>query len=105
MILALTRTDAANYITALVWIYTILILVRILLTWAVMLPQVVSMLQHPAARSVVGFVEDVTDPYLNIWRRVIPPLRTGPGLVDLSPIIGVFALQFIGAIVARLVAG
>lgn len=105
MSLAITRIDVASYVTALVWIYTIVILVRILLTWAVMLPQVVSMLQNPVLRSIVGFVEDVTDPYLNLWRRLIPPLRTGPGLIDLSPIIAVFALQLVGALVARLIHG
>lgn len=103
MILAITRDDAANYLTALVWIYTLLILLRILLTWAVMLPQVVGMLQHPFLRSFVGFVEDVTDPYLAIWRKIIPPLRTGPGLIDLSPIIAIFALQLIGGVLASLI--
>lgn len=103
MILAITRDDAANYLIALIWIYTLLILVRILLTWAVMLPQVVGALQNPVLRSIVGFVEDVTDPYLNLWRRIIPPLRTGPGLIDLSPIIAIFALQLIGGVVAGLI--
>lgn len=105
MIFALTRADAANYLTALIWVYTLLILVRILLTWAVMLPQVVGVLQNPMLRSVVGFVEDVTDPYLALWRKIIPPLRTGPGLIDLSPIIAIFALQLIGGILAKLIAG
>lgn len=105
MILAITRADAANYLTALIWVYTLLILVRILLTWAVMLPQVVGALQHPILRSVVGFVEDVTDPYLALWRKIIPPLRTGPGLIDLSPIIAIFALQLIGGVLASLIRG
>ncbi len=105
MILAITRADAANYLTALVWIYTLLILVRILLTWAVMLPQVVGALQNPLLRGVVGFVEDVTDPYLAMWRKFIPALRTGPGLIDLSPIIAIFALQLVGALVANLIRG
>ncbi|MFT4048380.1 MAG: YggT family protein [Solirubrobacterales bacterium] len=105
MILAITRTDAAAYVTALVWLYTILILIRILITWAVMVPQVVSALQNPAMRSIVGFIEDVTDPYLDLWRKLIPALRTGSGMVDLSPIIAIFALQLIGALVARAIAG
>jgi YggT family protein len=105
MILALTRGDAANYFLAIVGIYTLLILLRILITWAVMLPQVVQMLQNPALRSVVGFIEDVTDPYLALWRRIIPPLRAGPGMIDLSPILAIFALQLIGGLVARLIRG
>ena len=35
---------------------------------------------------VLGFVRDVTDPYLNLFRRFIPPVRMGPGALDLSPI-------------------
>jgi YggT family protein len=105
MILAVTRTDLAYYLTALVWIYTLLILLRILLTWAVMLPQVVGALQHPVLRNLVGFVEDVTEPYLALWRKIIPPLRTGPGLIDLSPIIAIFALQLVGGILARVITG
>lgn len=105
MILALTRAGAADYFTALIWIYTLLILVRILLTWAVMVPQVVSALQQPLLRNIVGFIEDVTDPYLDIWRKLIPALRAGPGMIDLSPIIAVFALQLVGAIVANLIRG
>lgn len=105
MILALTRTDIASYFTALVWIYTILILVRILITWAVMVPFVVEMLQNPVMRTIVGFIEDVTEPYLQLWRRIIPPLRAGPGLIDVSPIIAIFALGLVGSIVASLIQG
>ena len=28
---------------------------------------------------VLGFVRDVTDPYLNLFRRFIPPVRMGAG--------------------------
>lgn len=105
MIAAVTRGDVSSYITAFVWIYTLLIIVRILLSWAIMLPQAVSILQRPPLRVFVGFVEDVTDPYLKLWRKVIPPLKAGPGLIDLSPIIAIFALQLIGSLVARAVAG
>ncbi len=105
MIAAITRADIAVYLQALIWIYTLLILLRILLTWAVMLPQAVAILQNPVLRQIVGFVEDVTDPYLALWRRVIPPLRAGPGMIDLSPIIGIFALQLLGGLLVNLIAG
>lgn len=105
MIVALTRIDIASYFTALVWIYTILILIRILITWAVMVPFVVEMLQNPVMRTVVGFIEDVTEPYLQMWRKIIPPLRAGPGLIDVSPIIAIFALGLVGSIVAALIRG
>ena len=97
---AITRVDIASYVSALVWIYTILILIRILLTWAVMVPAVVNALQNPILRSIVGFVEDVTEPYLALW-----PLRAGPGLIDVSPILAIFALGLVGSLVAGLIHG
>jgi YggT family protein len=99
MILAITRIDVANYVSALVWIYTILILIRILLTWVPSLPE------NAALRSVVGFVEDVTEPYLRLWRRIIPPLRGGFGLIDISPIVALLALWLVGTLVASLIHG
>ena len=35
--------------------------------------------------AVLGFVSDVTDPYLNLFRKVLPPVRIGPGALDLQP--------------------
>lgn len=102
---AITRVDIASYVSALVWIYTILILIRILLTWAVMVPAVVNALQNPILRSIVGFVEDVTEPYLALWRKIVPPLRAGPGLIDVSPILAIFALGLVGSLVAGLIHG
>lgn len=92
---AITRTDVANYVSTLIWIYTILILVRILLTWVPRMPY------NPVLNSVVRFIEDVTDPYLAIFRRLIPPL----GMIDISPIVAVFVLGIIGSIVVNLIAG
>ncbi|MBJ7457636.1 MAG: YggT family protein [Thermoleophilaceae bacterium] len=99
MSLAITRADVANYVSALIWIYSILILIRILLTWVPRMPE------NQALRTVVGFVEDVTEPYLALFRRLIPPLRGGPGLIDVSPIIAVFALVLIGSILTSLIRG
>ena len=45
--------------------------------------------RHPIMR----FVQMYTDPYLNIFRRFIPPL----GMIDLSPIVAFFALRLIEA--------
>ncbi len=37
------------------------------------------------------FISFYTDPYLNFFRRIVPPL----GMLDLSPIVAIFVLQFI----------
>ncbi len=38
-------------------------------------------------------------PYLNLFRRFIPPL----GPLDLSPIVGIFALQIVGNLLASII--
>lgn len=102
MSLAITRTDIADYVSVLIWIYTVLILVRILLSWVMM---VWALPENAALRGAVGFVEDITEPYLQLWRRIIPPIRGGAGLIDVSPVIALFALWLIGTILVRLIAG
>ena len=42
--------------------------------------------------SAVGrFLETVCEPYLGFFRKFIPPI----GMIDISPIVGLFALVFI----------
>ncbi|HEY5259269.1 MAG TPA: YggT family protein [Rhabdochlamydiaceae bacterium] len=40
----------------------------------------------------MGYVMRLTDPYLNLFRRVIPPIG---GALDLSPMLGFLVLQFL----------
>jgi YggT family protein len=47
----------------------------------------------------------VTDPYLNLFRRILPPVRLGPGALDLSPIVATFVLIFVSAIVTGIIRG
>ena len=63
-------------------IYTLVLLVRVLLTWFPNLDW---------GNPVLSTVSAVTDPYLNVFRGLIPPLA---GL-DLSAIVAFLALQFI----------
>ncbi|MCT7958754.1 YggT family protein [Laspinema palackyanum] len=64
-------------------IYFVLLIIRILLSW---FPNV-NWYDPP-----FSIVSQLTDPYLNIFRSFIPPL----GGLDLSPILAIFLLQFIG---------
>lgn len=71
--------------------YSWLIIAHILLTWI------------PAG----GFVDDLrrvlstlVDPYLNIFRRVIPPI----GMIDISPIVALFVLRMLANLIARVLA-
>jgi YggT family protein len=98
-VLAVTRADVADYVYTLVIVYVVLIFIKIIVSWIPRMPY------HPVLRAVIGFVDDVTDPYLNLFRRVLPPVRIGPGALDLSPMVGTFVLLIVGGIVASLIRG
>jgi len=96
---AITRSDLASYVNALFTVYIILIFIRIILSWIPRLPD------NRALGAVVAFVRDTTDPYLNIFRRMLPPVG-GSGLaLDLSPIIGVILLVVAQSVVVGVVRG
>lgn len=99
MALALTRGDVADYVGALFVVYIILIFANVLLSYVPRMPY------HPWLRGVLDFVTETTNPYLNLFRRVIPPLGGGGFALDLSPIIGVIVLFIVRAIVVGLIAG
>lgn len=68
-----------SFVTVFIWVYTLLIFAYVILSWV----------RSPyTAHPVVRFLHDVCDPYLRLFRRVLPPL----GPVDLSPIVAVAAL-------------
>jgi uncharacterized protein YggT (Ycf19 family) len=47
----------------------------------------------------MGMMAQMTDPYLNIFRKIIPPLG---GVLDFSPILGFLTLQFMESILRAL---
>lgn len=91
--LAVDRVAVANYVDALFLVYIILIFVRILLTWIPRLPY------NPILHSIVSFVHDVTDPYLRLFRRIVPPVGGSGFALDLSPIIGIIVLYVARALI------
>jgi YggT family protein len=95
----MSREDVADYVETLVLVYSILIFIRILLSWIPRVPY------NRFLAAAITFVTDVVDPYLNLFRRFLPPIRIGPGALDLSPIVGLILLQIVGGIVANLIRG
>jgi YggT family protein len=93
VLLAVTRGDVAAYVNALFTVYIALIFIRILLSWIPRLPY------NRALRAVVAFVHETTDPYLNVFRRMLPPVGGGGLAIDLSPMLGVIVLLILQAIV------
>jgi uncharacterized protein YggT (Ycf19 family) len=82
---------AIRFVDVFVGVYVLLIVAYILLSW-VRLPYS-STVSH-----VQRFLHETCDPYLRLFRRIIPPL----GPVDLSPIVAVFALVLAGRLVGGL---
>jgi uncharacterized protein YggT (Ycf19 family) len=97
--LASTRTEIASYLNTLLLVYFVLIFIRIILTWIPRIPY------NPVLNGIIKFVTDVTDPYLNLFRRFLPPVKVGPGALDLSPMVGIFVLFIVGSLVVNLVHG
>jgi YggT family protein len=98
-LLAITRDDIADYVAALFLVYLILIFIRILLSWIPRMPY------YPWLRACVDFVHQVVDPYLNIFRRFIPPLGGGGFALDLSPIVATFVLIIASGVIVALIRG
>lgn len=96
---ALSRVDVGDYLGMLITVYTVVIFVRILMTWVPRIPY------NRALNAFLNFVREVTDPYLNLFRRFIPPARLGPAALDLSPIVAIFVLQIVGGLLVSLVRG
>ena len=96
---AVTRSDVADYVNTLILVYLVLIFIRIIMSWLPRIPY------NRVLDMVLTFVKDVTDPYLNLFRRFIPPVRMGPGALDLSPIVATFVLLIVGSIVVNLIQG
>lgn len=93
VIAAIGRQEIADYVNALFLVYLILIFARILLSWIPRIPY------HPVLSAVIGFIQEVTDPYLRLFRRVIPPLGGGGFALDLSPIVATIVLLIARSIV------
>jgi YggT family protein len=97
--LAVTRGDVADYVEILALVYLVFIFIRIIMSWIPRIPY------NRFLSAVLNFVSDVTDPYLNLFRRFLPPVRLGPGALDLSPIVATFVLIILSSIVANIIRG
>ncbi|MCG1020569.1 YggT family protein [Sutcliffiella horikoshii] len=69
-----------NLLNQLVFIYTIALIIYIFMSW------------FPGAResSFGRILGRICEPYLDMFRRIIPPL----GMIDISPIVAIFVLRY-----------
>ena len=96
---ALTRGDIADYVGAIFIVYIILIFARILISFLPRVPY------NRPLRAVLDFVTETTDPYLNFFRRFMPPIGGGGFALDLSPMIGIIVLFILQAVLVGLIEG
>ena len=99
VVLATFREDLADYVYAVFVVYTLLIIAYILSSLFFGFGGRVPYARWSSA--ILGFLRDVCEPFLGLFRRFIPPL----GPLDLSPIIAIFVLQIVGGIIVRLIRG
>ena len=88
-VLATARESIADFLAALVTVYLILIFVYILTSLIFAFGGRIPYSRWSSA--ALGFLRDVTEPYLAIFRRFIPPI----GPVDVSPIVAILVLQIV----------
>ena len=99
LVLATVRGEIADFLGALLLVYLICVIGWIILSFIFSMGLRVPYNRYFSA--VMGFLRDVTDPYLRIFRPL--PLRIGP--LDLTPIVAILALQIVGGIVINLIRG
>jgi YggT family protein len=95
MILASARTDIADYLSTLIYVYTLLIILYIVVQLLF-----AAGLRPPYSRTtdaILGFLRDVCEPFLRIFRRMLPSF----GGFDFSPIVAILALGILNSIVVQ----
>jgi YggT family protein len=82
-----TASSINRFIDDFIWVYVLLIFAYVLTSW-------VRMPYSPWLRRIQDFLRDVCEPYLRLFRRVLPSF----GPLDLSPVVGVAALYVLLAV-------
>src|SRR5437763_1900557 len=90
-VLADAASAANQFIDVVIYVYVLLIFVYVLTSW-VRLPYSVWV------RRIADFLRDVCEPYLRLFRRILPPL----GPLDLSPVVAIFALFIVMRVIDEL---
>jgi YggT family protein len=99
LVLATARESIADFLTALLYVYMIIIFAYIIQSLIFSFGG-----RMPYSRwssATIGFLTDVTEPYLGLFRRFIPPI----GPVDVSPIVAILVLQIVGLFLIGLIRG
>ncbi|HTD10233.1 MAG TPA: YggT family protein [Solirubrobacteraceae bacterium] len=86
MIIASTRTEIAGFLETLIYVYILMIFLYIVIQLLFSMG-----VRPPYSRNtdrVLGFLHDICEPFLRIFRRYAPRI----GGLDLSPMLAIFSL-------------
>src|SRR6266480_7973472 len=86
-----TVDSVRSFVDVFIYVYVLVIFVYILTSW-VPLPY------SPWLNRVQRFLYDVCNPYLRLFRRVIPPF----GPLDISPVVAVLVLVIVQQVLVDL---
>jgi YggT family protein len=95
MIIASVRTEVADYLSTLIYVYILLIFVYIVVQLLF-----AAGVRPPYSRTtdrLMGFLRDVCEPFLRIFRRFAPRL----GGLDLSPTLAIISLYLFNIVVVQ----
>jgi len=81
-------TQVELFVNVFISVYALVVFLYVLTSW-IRLPYSLNPVQR--------FLYDVCEPYLRIWRRILPSF----GPLDLSPIVGIFALVVLNRVVVN----
>jgi YggT family protein len=95
MIIASVRTDIAGYLETLIYVYVLVILVYIVVN--LLFAAGIRPSYSRTTDRVLGFLRDVVEPYLRIFRRFAPRL----GGFDFSPMLAIIALYIVNIVVVQ----
>ena len=84
-------SSAQNFVWVFATVYTLVIFAYIITSW-LRLPY------SPTLNRIQRFLYDVSEPYLRLFRRVLPSM----GPLDLSPMVGLIVLVVIDQLLARI---
>ncbi|CAN5528908.1 hypothetical protein BH20ACT19_BH20ACT19_10920 [soil metagenome] len=99
LLAALGREDVADYVDTLVVVFVVLIFVQVIVSFVPRMPY------NRYLSAFLGFVGDVVNPYLGLFRRFLPMVKIGPGALDLSPMVGTIVLLIVGGLVSGAIRG
>ncbi len=80
-------------------VYVWLLIARAIMSW---IPGIAA---NPAIRPIVAFIYEVTEPYLSLFRRLIPVAAIGGVGFDFSILIAIITLEVVRQFLYRILLG